>query len=60
MKAGSLVRYNSRLLLVLRPHSDEYGNYDGWVEAVEVGTNRHRIYDARVLTLIKSEKEFYL
>ena len=60
MKAGDLVQYNSRLLLVLRPNPDEYGYAAGWWQFMEVGTNRIRIYSPTQITVIKSEKEFYL
>jgi hypothetical protein len=60
MKAGDLVQYNSRLLLVLEPTPDEYGYNDGWWRCMEVGTNRVRIYSPTQLTVIKSEEQFYL
>ena len=55
MKAGDLVKYNSRLLLVLRPNPDEFGYCDGWWQCMEVGTNRVRIYSPTQLTVIKTE-----
>ena len=60
MKAGDLVKYNSRLLLVLGPNPDEYGYADGWGKCMEVGTNRVRIYSPTQLTVVKTEEEFYL
>jgi hypothetical protein len=60
MKAGDLVQYNSRLLLVLRPNPDEFGYCDGWWQCAEVGTNRVRIYSPTQLTVIKTEAQFYL
>ena len=60
MKAGDLVQYNSRLLLVLRPNPDEYGYAAGWWQCMEVGTNRVRIYSPTQLTVINSQEEFYL
>ena len=60
MKAGDLVQYNSRLLVVLRPNPDEYGYNDGWWQCMEVGTNRVRIYSPTQLTVIKTEAQFYL
>jgi hypothetical protein len=60
IKTGSLVRYNSRLLLVLGQHPDEYGYADGWWRCAEIGTNRVRIYCPEQLAIVKSEKEFYL
>ena len=60
MKAGDLVQYNSRLLLVLEPNPDEYGYNDGWRRCMEVGTNRIRIYSPTQLTVIKTEAQFYL
>ena len=60
MKAGDLVKYNSRLLLVLGPNPDDYGYAAGWWRCQEIGTNRVRIYSPTQLTIIKTEKEFYL
>ena len=60
MKAGDLVRYNSRLLLVLEPNADEYGYAAGWRRCQEIGTNRIRIYSPTQLTVIKTEEQFYL
>jgi hypothetical protein len=60
IKIGSLVRYNSRLLLVLGRNPDEYGYADGWWRCSEIGTNRIRIYCPKQLAIVKSEKEFYL
>jgi hypothetical protein len=60
VKAGDLVQYNSRLLLVLRPNPDEFGYNDGWWQCAEVGTNRIRIYSPTQLTVIKTEAQFYL
>ena len=60
MKAGDLVQYNSRLLLVLEPNPDEYGYNVGWWRCAEVGTNRVRIYSPGQLTVIKTEAQFYL
>ena len=59
MKAGDLVQYNSRLLLVLGPNPDDYGYAAGWWRCQEIGTNRVRIYSPTQLTIIKTEKEFY-
>jgi hypothetical protein len=42
MKAGDLVQYNSRLLLVLEPNPDEYGYNDGWWRCMEVGTKQNQ------------------
>ena len=60
MKAGDLVQYNSRLLLVLGPNADDYGYAAGWWRCQEVGTNRIRIYSPTQLTVIKTEAQFYL
>ena len=60
MKAGDLVQYNSRLLLVLGPSPDEVGYNVGWWQCAEVGTNRVRIYSPTQLTVIKTEAQFYL
>ena len=69
MKAGTLVRYNSRLLLVLgktavikRRSSKKAStlNTDGWYRCIECGTNTIRVYHPGQLTIIKTEKEFYL
>jgi hypothetical protein len=60
VKAGDLVKYNSRLLLVLEPNPDEYGYNDGWWRCQEIGTNRIRIYSPGQLTVIKTEAQFYL
>ena len=60
MKAGDLVQYNSRLLLVLEPNPDEYGYNDGWWRWQEIGTNSIRIYSPHQLTVIKTEAQFYL
>ena len=60
MKAGDLVQYNSRLLLVLEPNPDEYGYNDGWWRCQEIGTNRIRIYSPTQLTVIKTVEQFYL
>ena len=60
MKAGDLVKYNSRLLLVLEPNPDEYGYNDGWWRCQEIGTNRIRIYSPTQLTVIKTVEQFYL
>ena len=60
MKAGDLVQYNSRLLLVLGPNPDEFGYNVGWWQCMEVDTNRVRIYSPGQLTVIKTEAQFYL
>ncbi len=60
MKVGDLVKYNSRLLLVLGEQSDNEGYTHGWYRCMEVGTNRVRIYSPTQLTVIKTEAQFYL
>jgi hypothetical protein len=60
MKAGDLVKYNSRILLVLEPSPDDYGYAAGWWRCQEVGTNRIRIYSPTQLAVIKTEAQFYL
>lgn len=59
IKPGDLVRYNSRLLLVLGRH-EESGYADGWMRCMETGTNRVRIYHPGQLAIVKTEEEFYL
>jgi len=68
MKAGTLVRYNSRLLLVLgktavirrRSKKANTLNTDGWYRCIECGTNTIRVYHPGQLTIIKTEAELYL
>lgn len=60
IKIGSLVRYNSRLLLALEEQPDGHGYTDGWWRCSEIGTNRIRIYDPKQLAVVMTEEEFYL
>ena len=68
MKPGTLVRYNSRLLLVLgktavirrRSKKASTLNTDGWYRCIECGTNTIRVYHPGQLTIIKTEEELYL
>jgi len=68
MKPGTLVRYNSRLLLVLgktavikrRSKKADTLNTDGWYRCIECGTNTIRAYHPGQLTVIKTKEEFYL
>ena len=68
MKPGTLVRYNSRLLLVLgktavirrRSKKANTLNTDGWYRCIECGTNTIRVYHPGQLTIIKTEAELYL
>jgi hypothetical protein len=60
MKAGDLVKYKSRLLLVLGMQEDNQGYTDGWYRCMEVDTSRVRIYHPTQLTIIKSPEQFYL
>ena len=57
---GMLVKYASRLLLVLGFEEDKKSDYYGWARCVEVGTNSERLYHQGQLAIIKSEKDFYL
>jgi len=68
MKPGTLVRYNSRLLLVLgktavikrRSKKADTLNTDGWYRCIECGTNTIRVYHPGQLTVIETKEEFYI
>jgi len=53
LQVGQLVRYASRLLLVVAFEEDKKSQYYGWARCVEVGSNQTRLYHQGQLAIVK-------
>ena len=55
IQQGDLVKYASRLLLVVAFEEDKKSQYYGWARCCEVGSNQMRLYHQGQLEIIKKQ-----
>jgi len=53
IQQGDLVKYASRLLLVVAFEEDKKSQYYGWARCCEVGSNQMRLYHQGQLEIVK-------